>query len=380
MTTAEANPLPRARLEDWLRDRYFDTSVDISGSGVQDYTLGEVLDLAGAPTADLRELVFRDSHSLGGPELREAIARRFAGGRTDLVMATQGSSEGIYLAARTLLRPGDEIVVPGPGYHSPSLLAESIGCRVRTWELGHRDGAVSNVDELVAMIGPGTRAVAVNFPHNPTGATITPEEQRALVDACDSVGAYLFWDGAFTHLTYDRPPLPDPALAYPRALSFGTLSKGYGLPGLRVGWCLAHPEVLAECVRLRDYVSLALSPLTELVARHAIEHADALLAPRLAQATRNRALVGDWVAEHTPLVRWERPAGGVAALPELTAIPDTEPFAEELLRTHGVLVVPGTCFGRPGHIRLGFGGPTNDLRQGLQRLADLLSTRGGRHV
>lgn len=368
---------PRAALEDWLRERYFHAEIDISGSGVADYSLGEVLAVAGQDITSLSDLVFRDSHSLGGWELREAIAERFAGGRVGNVMATQGSSEAIYLAGHALLRPGDQVVVTAPGYHSPGLLAEAIGCRPRTWTPSIVDGFVSNMDDLVTLIGPDTRAVLVNFPHNPTGATITPAQQDVLVRACERVGAYLFWDGAFTELVYDRPPLPDPSARYYRALSFGTLSKAYGLPGLRAGWCVAAPRILEECVRLRDYTSLALSPLVERVARYAVQHADALLAPRLAQARRNRDILADWVAANAPAVRWQRPAGGVTAFPELAGVPDVHAFADELHRAHGVLVVPGTCFGVPGHLRVGFGGSTEHLRRGLARLTDALVSFAG---
>ncbi|MBP2473025.1 capreomycidine synthase [Crossiella equi] len=363
--------IPAAPLEDWLRERYFTASVDISSSGVENYTLGQVLDLAGADVTSLRELVFRDSHSLGGPELRESLARRFAGGEVAKVMATQGSSEALYLVAHALLGPGDQVVVPSPGYHSPSLLADSIGFTPVVWRLRQRDGFVSNVDELLALIGPDTRAVVANFPHNPTGATITAADLAALVAACEAVGAYLFWDAAFAELTYDQPPLPDPALTWERAISFGTLSKAFGLPGIRVGWCLAAPEVLDACVRRRDYLSLALSPLVEAVARHAVDQADALLAPRLAQARRNRDLVTAWAAGQST-VDYDRPGGGVTAYPRLTTVPDIEDFAEGLVREHGVLVVPGTAFGQPGHIRLGYGGPTAELETGLARLSAAL--------
>ena len=85
-----------------------------------------------------------------------------------------------------------------------------------------------------------------------------------------SAGACLVWDAAFADLTYDVPPLPDATLLYDRAITFGTLSKGYGLPGLRAGWCIGPPEIVNACAAIRDYTSLALSPLIELVAVRAV--------------------------------------------------------------------------------------------------------------
>ncbi|MFI8460815.1 capreomycidine synthase [Kitasatospora sp. NPDC085464] len=360
-----------ALLEDWLRERYFTTTFDISSSGVENYTVDEVLALAGTSAASLGGIMFRDSHSLGGEPLRAALARRY-GVDPGSIIATQGSSEAIYLVMHALLEAGDEVVVQAPAYHALVEVAASVGARIVPWAMRTEDGIVTNEDELIALIGPRTKLVVVNFPHNPTGATVTPGQQDAIIEACAAHGTRLAWDGAFRELVYDREPLPDPVLRYERAVSFGTLSKAYGLPGLRVGWAFAAPEVLAGCVRRRDYLSLALSPLVEAVATHAVEHADELLRPRLAQATANRKLLADWLAAHADRVAGDLPAGGVTAFPALTTVPDVTAFADRLDREHGVLVVPGNCFGRPEHVRVGFGGPADELTAGLTRLGDLL--------
>ncbi|CAM5410165.1 aminotransferase [Streptomyces spiroverticillatus] len=370
-------PIAPALLEDWLRERYFTTTYDISSSGVENYTVDEVLSLAHTTAASLGDIVFRDSHSLGGEPLRAALADRH---RTDpdSVIATQGSSEAVYLVMHALLKPGDEVVVQAPAYHALVEVAASLGCRIVPWTMRTEHGVVTNHDELLSLIGPHTAMAVVNFPHNPTGATVTEDQQTAIIDACAQHGTWLAWDNAFQHLVYDREPLPEPTHRYPRAISFGTLSKAYGLPGLRVGWALAAPEVLAGCVRRRDYTSLALSPLVEAVATHAVRHADALLAPRLAQATANRAVLADWLTAHADRVRADLPAGGVTAFPELITVPDVTGFADRLDREHGVLVVPGHCFGAPRHIRLGFGGASEELTAGLDRLAALLPDPGPR--
>jgi aspartate/methionine/tyrosine aminotransferase len=215
--------------------------------------------------------------------------------------------------------------------------------------------------------------VVVNFPHNPTGAVVTLDQQRDLIDVAARVGAYLVWDVAFADLTYEKPPLPDPGLRYERAVSMGTLSKAYGLPGLRLGWCLAAPEVLARCVRLRDYLTLHLSPLVELLAQRAIERGDLLLEPRRAQAQENRAALGRWVEEHREHVEWVRPSGGVCAFPRLAGVSDVTAFCRRLAEEERVLLVPGSCFGFPRHVRLGFGGSRRSLEEGLRRLARALA-------
>jgi len=186
------------------------------------------------------------------------------------------------------------------------------------------------------------------------------------------VGAYVLWDAAFADLTYDMPRLPDVSTRSDRGIGFGTFSKAFGLPGLRFGWCLAPPELLRDCVSIRDYTTLHVSPLVELLALGVLEHVDAFLQPRLEQARFNRELLRQWADAHPELVSLVLPAGGVAAFPRLTAVSHTDAFCEKLFHEHGVLVIPGSCFGCPQHIRLGFGGPTDQLVEGLDRLAKAL--------
>jgi aspartate/methionine/tyrosine aminotransferase len=212
--------------------------------------------------------------------------------------------------------------------------------------------------------------IVVNFPHNPTGASLTPAEQDELLELAADAGAYLIWDAAFAEITYDGPALPDPGERYDRSITLGTLSKAYGLPGLRVGWCLAAPDVLERLVRLRDYTTLHLSPLIEHVAACAIENADLLLKPRLAQARHNLELLLSWARRHSEFVSVVRPRGGVCVFMRMHGVDDIEDFCRALADEYSVLLVPGTSFGHPGYVRLGFGCSTKDLTEALSRLSE----------
>lgn len=363
--------LPPAQLEDWLRDYYFTAEVNICSSGVEPYSLGELRRLTGVTQDELDRLVFDDGYSYGAPAVRQAIAERWGDGDPTKVMTTCGSNEALALVLGALLRPDDEVVVVEPGYHSLIHLAVAQGCRVRRWRLDAGHGFEATVADGLALVTPGTRAIIVNFPHNPTGVTIEQDDMDALVARAEQVGAYVLWDGAFTDMCHGAAPLRDPTTLYERAVSVGTMSKSYGLPGLRFGWCIAPPELLAECVRLRDYTTLHVPPLVEALALHAIEHLDALLLPRRERAGVNREVLRHW-ADEQPGVTLTVPAGGVAAFPRLGTVDDVDAFCEFLLSKYGVLVVPGSCFDRPQHIRVGFGGPTDELVDGLGRLSAAL--------
>jgi capreomycidine synthase len=365
-------PLKRPLLEDWLRDYYYDLDVDLGCSGVEDFSFGELRRLVGLQQEELDEVVFHDSKSLGGNPVRQAVADRFARGEIGRVMVTHGSTEANYLIMTTLLAPGDEVITLDPLYQQLYGVADGIGCRLKPWRLRFESSFRPDLDEFRRLITPETRMVIVNFPHNPTGASITPEEQRELVRIVSATGAYLVWDGAFAELTYDRPPLPDPLFEYDRVVSMGTLSKAYGLPGLRVGWCLATPEILERFIVLRDYTLLSLSPLIERIAERTLAHGDTLVAMRREQAERNLARLAAWVEAHQDRVEWVPPQGGVSTFLRFHPSIDVESFCHRLAHEHSILLVPGVCFGEPQHVRLGFGGGTAGFERGLAAVSGLL--------
>jgi capreomycidine synthase len=361
-----------ALLEDWLRDRYFAASIDISSSGMENYSVGELRALLGIDAADLDGVRFRDSPSLGTDALRAAVAARF---RTsaDRVMMTHGSSEAIFLALSVITGPGDEVIVTAPAYQSLSSIVAALGARVKPWDLAGPGGFAADPVRLGELLTPATRAVIVNFPHNPTGTTLNPAAFTDLIGRISRHGCYLLWDGAFSEIVYEGAPLPDPAALLDRCISVGTLSKAYGLPCLRVGWCTAAGEVLAAMVRLRDYVTISTSPLTEMIATAVLTHPDKILLPRLAQARQNRTALGDWAGAESARVDYVPPAGGTCAFPRIRDIADVTGLCAELAERYGVLTVPGRCFGHPDRMRIGFGGPSAELTAGLTRLSSALA-------
>lgn len=361
-------------LETWFRERYFDTEIVLCVSGVEEFSLGEIRELVGISTDELDRTVFTDSPSYGRAGLRRVIAQRWRGGDESQVLVTHGSSEAIFLAMQAVLRPGDEVIVLTPCYQPLLSIPEAIGCTVKQWTLLPEQDFIPDIDRLKALVTPRTRMIVVNFPNNPTGATLTPEAQRELIATAAAVDAYLLWDSAFVELTYGTPALPDPWTVYPRTITLGTLTKTYGLGGLRVGWCLADPAILAQCVHLRDYITLNLSPLIELIGERVVEKLDRLLDIRLNQARTNLEILTAWMDEHRDAVAWVRPHGGVSAFVKLLGHSDVEQFCRRLADEQGVFLLPGQCFGFPEYLRLGFGGPTAVLKEGLARLSTFLRT------
>src|SRR5262249_34229929 len=161
-----------------------------------------------------------------------------------------------------------------------------IGCDVSLWRVGPETNYRYDLDALERLVTPRTRVIVINSPHNPTGAMISPDEAHTVYSLAASVGATVIGDEAYRWLEVpdgDRfaTPIFDPG---PSGVSVGTLSKPFGLPGLRIGWIAASPELVHRCWGLRDYISLSPGRLNDLLAQIAIKHRDSII-------SRNRHII-----------------------------------------------------------------------------------------
>lgn len=357
-----------------MRDYYHNVDHDIGSSGVRDLSMAELQQLCGFRLSDLDPMLFHDSESYGGVRLRAALADRWCGGDIERMMVTHGSSEAIYLVMHAALTPGDEIIVLDPAYQQLYDIAAARGCKVTRWPLDTGNGFTADLSLLRRLASRRPQMIVVNFPHNPTGISITPAQQDELIEIAAASGSWLVWDHAFGELTYTGQPLALPADRYDRCIAFGTFSKSYGLAGLRVGWCLAPPRLLAEMALLRDYIALYVSPVLEFLAEQAVRNADDIVAMQQRHAAANLGLLREWASSVHELVRFTEPQGGVTAFVEFPGQPDMVRVCRRLAEEHRVLLVPGACFGDRfgGHARLGFGGTSTELTTGITRLEHVL--------
>lgn len=364
-----------APLENWYRHNYFSNEIDISGSGVEDYTFQEIQRIAGFNFSELDALQLGDAPTVGGINIRTRLATLFGTGDPEMAMVTNGANEGLQLVVRSLLKPGDELITLGPCYHCHDKIAVSMGVTVKKWELANDGDFSLDIKSLEGLISKGTRAVCLNFPHNPTGKSISQKMLDEIVEIVRKNDLYLIWDAVFQELAYEQGALKDPIHSYGKTITLGTFSKAYGAPGLRFGWIIGPHEVIAASVRQKDYGNLFVAPLIEFAAEKMLAKLDAFSAPRLEQATANRKTVDQWIGREDIEISWRRPDGGVCGLIKLPAGASDVDFCSKLLSRQGVLLVPGSCFGMPGHARLGFGGNRQKLIEGLNRFERYLELR-----
>ena len=368
------------RIEPFGLERYFaahEFSVKhvLSASDCESLSLAELLEMASPEATDLwHGLRLGYTESQGHPRLREEIAGLYESvGPEGVVVAAP--EEAIFIAMHALLEPGDHVVVLTPAYQSLHEVPRSIGCEVTSWPLEAAADAWSlDIGRLESSLTERTRMVVVNFPHNPTGAMLTRAELDAIVALAASRGAWLFSDEMYRLLEHDPADrLPAVADLYDRGISLSGLSKAFGLPGLRIGWLATRaPELPARFLEVKDYTTICSSAPSEVLAIAALGARERILARNLAIVLSNVAEAERFFAAYADTFDWLAPRAGSVAFPRWRGEGTADRLCSGLLDSRGVMLVPGSLFDFPGHVRIGLG--RRDLPEALDLLGGFLAT------
>jgi aspartate/methionine/tyrosine aminotransferase len=353
--------VPPFELERWFDRHEHDADLMLAESGVRPLPASRF----DTDPPDLGYVVPTD----GDPDLRAAIAGRY-GREADEVTFTCGAQEANFLAVHALLDPGDHTVVVTPTYQSLHALPERVGPVTRV-ELDPPEWTL-DVDDVADAVGPDTALVVVNNPNNPTGRYHDAATVRALADVAADAGASLLVDEVYRELVPE--PHPPAASLGGHVYSTASLSKAYGLAGLRFGWFVGDAATVARANRWKDYTTISPGAFGQHLARQALGDMEAaILSESRELAARNRELVAEFVADHD--LEWYAPVG-VNAFPTIPAgFEDAEAFCRAVVEAASVVLAPGTAFGHPDRFRIGFGLPTADLRAGLDRVSSVLARR-----
>ena len=352
---------------------------NLSESGVHPLRLEELLALRPGALDRILEVELNYPHVNGIPRLRETIAGIYDGAAADNVLVTVGAIEANYLTTSMLLEPGDEIVVMLPNYMQVWGIARNSGYRIATFSLRADRGWAPDLDELADRVTPRTRMIAVCNPNNPTGAILKPREMDAIVAAAERVGAWILADEVYAgaeRLTDSQTP--SFYGRYDRVIAVGSMSKAYGLPGLRLGWAVAPPDVVEELWKLHEYTTLSATALSNHLAALALSPE---VRPRILERTRGYIRRGfpvleSWVEAQGGLFELTPPgAAAIAFLRYRLEVGSTE-LVDRLRREKSVLVVPGDAFGMDRYLRISYGLPRQTVETALGRLGELLAELG----
>jgi aspartate/methionine/tyrosine aminotransferase len=347
--------------------------IDLSESGVHPMTMRELVQ---DPVA-LQALVDSEityAPVMGDPQLRANIAALYPGATAENVLVTVGAIQANFTTLLTLTDPGDDVAVMQPNYQQLWGLAQNTGRRLSTFALKGDRGWALDQDELEAAVKPTTKLVTVVNPNNPTGRIMPAGERAAIIEAASKADAWLLADevyaGAETRTDEFTPTFYGD---YGKVLAIGSMSKAYGLPGLRIGWVVGPREAVDRMVEWAYYITIVATHFGNKLAAVATSPE---VRPRILERTRTYVRRGFDMVE-----RWAAARGDVELTP-----PDASPVSvvkynrriasrdlvERLAREKSVFVVPGDLFGLEGYVRINHGMPDGYVEEGLRRFGELL--------
>lgn len=291
------------------------------------------------------------------------------------IMVTVGASEGVDLAMRTLLCPGDEVLIPDPSYVSYMPCVTMAGGRAVPIPTRVEDEFKVNPEILESLITPRTKVLVLCYPNNPTGAIMTASELKAIAEIVEKHDLLVVSDEIYAELTYGEKPASFAALPgmRDRTVLLSGFSKAFAMTGWRIGYVATNPEFLAAMVKIHQYTALCAPVMGQMAALEALRNGENEKERMVNTYNQRRRLVVNGFRE-MGLDCFE-PKGAFYAFPSIksTGLNSVE-FAEKLLQHAKVAVVPGTAFGPSGegHIRCSYAYSTTQLKEALERISDFI--------
>jgi hypothetical protein len=340
-----------------------DARYRLSSSGVADCALDDL-------RLTLDDLALHGPNAGGYGPLKQRVAARYGVDEACVVMPGGGCSFSNHLALSAMLAPGDEVLVEAPTYELLTSTLSYLQARLRTFARTAADGWRLDPDRVAAAITPATRVVVLTNLHNPSSTLADPAQVRAVAEAAAKVGAMLFIDEVYLELTVGDGPARTAFTERGNVVVTSSLTKAYGVSGLRCGWILAPAPLAERMSRLNDLFGVHPPHVAERMAVVAFDRLPALRARATAMIDANRAAYRGILGGH-PKLDQVIADQGTTVFPRLLE-GDGEALFRRLVSDFETSVVPGRFFGAPAHIRIGLGGDAAMTRTGLERVAEAL--------
>jgi len=360
------------RIEHYFAKYEFTAKYLLSSSDAESRTIQELLDLEPGAVHRFHQHWCGYTESPGAPYLREVIANIYTQIKPADVLVLAATEEGIFVLYHALLGPQDHVIVETPCYESGLELARSTGAQISEWQRSSENGWAHDLSALEKLIRHNTKIIYINTPHNPTGLLMRPEVFKQVIALASSRGIIVFSDEVYRELEHDPSHRLSAACeVYERAVSLGSMSKTYGLPGLRLGWLACRdPEILRRCLEFKYNTTICASAPSEFLAALALRHRQILVQRNLEIVHKNLPLLETFFKRRSDLFEWTKPDASPIGFVRFKPQRDVLNFCEEVVRDSSVLLLPGTVYDQPRHIRFGYG--RRNMPEALEHLASYL--------
>lgn len=344
---------------------------NLTESGVHPITLQELIGNDESLLNKLLSTEINYPHVNGSPPLRESIASLYNQATINNVLVTVGAAEANQIVMQTLLEDGDELATITPTYKQVWGIAENQGYKVKTFSLNSGDSWSLNIDELAAAVNEKTKIVAVVNPNNPTGHIFTKTEMQRIIAAAERVGAWILADEVYRGAEREQEKESDSFFGlYDKVISVGSMSKAYGLPGLRIGWIVAPPDTVEKVWRRHEYSTITASMLSNILAAHALSPE---IRPRLIARTRNYIRNGfpilqKWMDAQEGLFSYTPPQASAVSFIKYNLDINSNDLMLKLINEASVFIGSGDSFGMDHHMRIAFGQEKEILEEAFARI------------
>lgn len=338
---------------------------------VESLTMGEILDEESRAkiVSKLLDTQLTYGHIRGSPELKTAIAALY----DDLeitgenIVVTNGAIGGNFLAFYSIVNAGDHVIVVDPSYQQLSSVPGVFGAKVEPFEIKLEDNYLPDLDLLRSMVAQNhTKLLVINNPNNPTGYVWENETLLAIVEICREHNVTLLCDEVYRPLFHQSQAKSIVSFGYDNTISSGSMSKAFSLAGLRLGWLVSrNTDLIDGFWEKRDYNTISVLVVDDIMATAALQNREKILVRNHELCKKNLDRIEEFIAQSSGAFLWLRPQGGSTCFVRLNKNVSTMAMAVELAEKHGVLVVPGEVFGKPGWLRIGFGNNAEGLSKGL---------------
>jgi aspartate/methionine/tyrosine aminotransferase len=359
---------PRMPIEEESPEQfgYDKIKFNLTESSVRDRTLGDL-------GVNLSDLTLAYTDHLGHPGLRALLSQRARGLSADQVLITAGAAAALFIVAVTLLDRGEHIVVVRPNYATNIVTPRVLGCDISYLDLAFEEGFALDLARLKSLVRPTTRLISITTPHNPTGVALSSDELTQIVAIAESCGAHVLVDETYREMSFKEKTATATQFGE-RVIVVTSLSKSFGIPGIRLGWILCRDMALNHrFLCAKEQIGICGSIVDEEIGFHAVQHADAWLQQNDRAVREAFAIVKAWMAQEERL-EWVEPSGGCVCFPRLRdPNADVKAFYARMNEL-GAFVGPGHWFEQSDrYFRLGYGWPTRDeLRGGLDAISRAL--------
>ena len=347
---------------------YSTIKYNLAESSIRDKKISDILPDAFGKEFD--ELVLQYTDHRGSQSLRETIIKESKELQIADVLVCQAAAMALFVVNTTMLSKEDHLIVLRPNYATNIETPRAIGCVISYIDLKFENGFQLDGEEIRKAIKPNTKLISITTPHNPTGVIIPEKTINELVKIAEENGIYLLVDQTYRELNFKTEIETYYAGKSPNVISVSSLSKAYGLPGIRIGWIICKDLGLMEkLLAAKEQIIICNSVVDEYLAGKALGNRGKILSESYKTLNQNFKIVENWIENH-PNFEWVKPDAGAVAFIHIKKPIDTQNFYETLLNTHQTILGPGHWFEQSDQFfRLGFGFSTaEELVEGLRRV------------